>query len=1591
MANQIIDIGIQGNDGTGDSIRESFRKVNDNFNEIYAVFGIGGTINFTDLSDTPNSYNANQLIMGNTTGSALSARTLVAGTGIAIDASNASSLTITAQSAALRNDPIPTLGAPLNANNLTIGRLADPSQVLVDAFNTVYAGQNVTTTIDQLAISKGYADGRYLQATDGVISGPLRVRNQPTNPQTSDVDYDPTLTSNYLSTEALPRKDAVYRGGDTMTGSLTLSDHPSPMVNAGTPNSANDLQAATKYYVDNSTYSSTVNLFVTTIGDDTQAKSPFGKEGRYWQYAYRSVGAAALQAQNLTDLASQEPGPYRQRLAYTIGPDQTFSTIQSVALTGGNVSVTGYQDAFDLLSINKAFIQAEAIAYINIKYVNKFIYDKAKFSQDVQLILDAVGYDLVLDSTFNSTRAAAKYFNPSPTVLSSQLIQTVDAITFARDQILSYSFDSVSLSTYVGKVIDAICYDLVFESNYQSTIVGQAFSTAGTDVSAEQMVEILASLETTTLALSSVSNSITVSSLITQRITTISNIITSGVVPVLNFPSLSNTTSGIESARELLINNISFIQAEVIAYLGAEFPGATYNNTTRGRDVKFVVESLVYDFMYGGNSASIYSANQYWEGATQTIAAGEVPATISAFGYINTIAQSIILNAPPALVYQQSVNQYRNETFSGGTAASASIAANVLTIKDIVLNNTSPTIVNPSTVNGATVLQNARTQILSSRTAYSNAAVSYVNATFAVINDPVVIQKITDLFGIVISALELGIATVASPTYTTPTGTSVTATHARQAILANLTFISDNVVGWVAANYTGYTYNGNPISGSIQFKQDLIYILEALCYDLTYGGNSATIYVGNRYWLNGVTTLQGASQQTITVAAINYAQSIAVLVAQNVVVTPLYTATAQVRNSTWADGVTLATTINTLLNEVKDIIENNTPNAIVYPSLTSAVTTLVEIRSIIVANTASIAANTITFLDTTYTGNFNYNEALYYRDIGYIIDGMSIDIITGGTWQTVYAGKSYYKNDSATSIAIGTQLAETVDGITFAKNLGLQVLNQTSATRYQALIVQTINSAKIAAPAAIATFSSNMSTLLSIIRNGIGAAPVASYGTGIWNVRISNGGAGSVDQGSPANNDIIPAKVLVGNSSASYGTIVKYTQGSLLVPNITDLVQVRLTKPIFFTIGEQLEFGETVKDINITLFVESGIYYEDLPIKLAANVSIKGDDFRRTIIRPRDRVSQSPWRKVFFYRDAIIDALQIGLIDYTGIDYATDSSVRLSGTSGKVVVTLSTGQAPSNWIGKVIVDDNTGLTEEKRGKAVVDSVSGNFMNCTVVYPFYTSGVVAVGDWHLYDTINYARHYLTNPLDVNSTAKNNKDLDVLLCNDATRVANITFQGHGGFAMVLDPEGQIKTKSPYGQVCSSFTQSNNRQRFAGGQFVDGFAGRLKGTITAIADSGITITVVGTANSGLDIRPPQAPCAFYVQGSRFQVNDVVSFDAATATVVLTLDVNTPYNAAGSYNNVTCARDVGLILDAVTYDAVLGSNYQSVKAGLSYLRAYSSVVIGNQKGSTIAGITKAVALANASISAYPAAQTLLTARSVIIRLRQESAQPPT
>jgi hypothetical protein len=949
----------------------------------------------------------------------------------------------------------------------------------------------------------------------------------------------------------------------------------------------------------------------------------------------------------------------------------------------------------------------------------------------------------------------------------------------------------------------------------------------------------------------------------------------------------------------------------------------------------------------------VYAGLQYWQSGVYQLLASEKEACVSAIGYINTLAQAIILNAAPATVYQTSFRQYTNETITGGGAAATSISTNIASIVSIVnaVSLPAPTVVYPTISSVSSVLLTARTDILSQKTALKTAATTYINSntSFSVINNDVINGIITTNFATITNILTLGVGSRSVPTYTSPSGLSSGFTYARQALLANINFLVEETYAWQLVQTPTFV----PAEGVVSFKRRLGYFLEAVAYDITYGGNSGSLPNGYEYWLNSVSTLS-SGERAIYAQSIGRLQNITSLACSNSTISPTFQGVVtQAFNIVWAGGSSAQSVINERFSNISTIIENNTTLVYVYPDLTAYDSVYKAARITIIGNRAAISTSVVNYLTAKYIGGFNYNESTCYRDLGYIIEGMRIDLLTGGNYQTVTAGKSYYKSASA-RLAITTQLTETVDGITFAKNLALQVLNQTSATRFQTLVTQVFNGSLTASTPAKTTLANNMNTILSIIANGYGSAPAASFGTGIYTVLFSNGGNGYVDQGTPGSVHIIPAKILLGSTSGAGGVIVKYLPGS---GASADSIQVRLTRPGFFQVGEEMEFGETVKDLNITIFVESGIYKEDYPIRLPANCSIKGDEFRRTIIRPLDRVSQSPWRKLFFYRDAVIDGLQIGLTN-TSVDYAPAASIALGGTTGKIVITLGAGQAQASWIGKIIQDNNV-----PAGKAVVETVAGNTMNCGIIYPFAIKTTYASGNWHIYGTYNYGRHYLTNPLDIASTAKNNRDIDVVLCGDATRISNITFQGHGGFAMVLDPEGQIKTKSPYGQVCTSFSQSVNKQAFRGGQFIDGFAGRLFGTITNVVDSGITVTVTGGINSGLDIRPPQVPCVFYVQGNRFQVNDIVSYDPATYTVVMTLDVSTPFNTVNLYNTANFSTEVGLRIDDLTNDLVLGSNFQSIKAGLYYLQN-ANVVVGIQQIYRLAGLNKTRDLMNTAIS---------------------------
>ncbi len=603
-----------------------------------------------------------------------------------------------------------------------------------------------------------------------------------------------------------------------------------------------------------------------------------------------------------------------------------------------------------------------------------------------------------------------------------------------------------------------------------------------------------------------------------------------------------------------------------------------------------------------------------------------------------------------------------------------------------------------------------------------------------------------------------------------------------------------------------------------------------------------------------------------------------------------------------------------------------------------------EVKILTDANRKFIIAETIAYINTTFPDHV-YSRELCERDLGYTLDGIVLDLLDGVTanFHAINTGYRYYSSVSG-QVARKTYQTQTLAAQVFAKALHAKVIvNLAETTLYQTTYTQTINSAQVVDNQGQVSVAAKWDIVIALITGpDYKSAPQLVEGS-TWEIGIYNGNQGYVDQANTLNNDLIPGKLIVGQTSGAVGRIVKHTPGAT-----NDLVELELLEPIEYVLGEKLEYGYAVKKPQTTINLESGTYFEHYPIRLSANVSVKGDEFRRCIIKPKPGVSASPWKAIHFYRDPVFDGIDLitpsnpnathllalnkeyikdEVIAYINATYpsflTTSASQKCERDMGLIIDAIifdlkyggnskSHLAADKYWEGAITqvpgaqtetgaaivkmkdIINNFILTNTAYSSAqsvttqILDSTVGEALAITKVGTILTfiNSVVTTGLGSLpdYDNPAYGYHYLTDITLSTSTAKNNEDMDVFLMNDATILRNLTCEGHGGFMCVLDPDGQVLTKSPYMQTNSSFSKSLNKKAFRGGLYIDGFAGNITTVVTGKANN-FSINVESLVGQGLRFKKPQVPCPFYIDGIRYQVDAVTNYDkeAGTATLLL------------------------------------------------------------------------------------------------------------
>ena len=1236
MSRLPINIGTAGNDATGDSIREAFRKTNANFTELYTSLGLGDRQKFTNLDDVPNgpdAYNnqAGKILAVNAAEAGLEFLRMEGAGGINVSAtSTPGSIVITNTRSSIITDTTPQLGGDLNAMQLKIFDLADPEEPQ-DAMN-----------LRSGLLKSGYTDG-VGGHPDNVMTGPLILNRDP----------------------------------------ITSDDR-----------NFNGLIAATKRYVDNSSFISTVNFFVSTSGTDYRADLTEDKRGRAWAYAFRTVQRGCEAAEAVINATPLELGPYQKVLTYDGG--QSEAVVVSYTNQGGGVYIlslfvkslrTDFENDLrpglfiqgdvskalaKIISVNPVLTGTDELFVVTPVSGTFLAGEKVRYSDAVQ----ATQITIFVESGIYTENFPIK-LPPNTSIVGDEfrraIIRPRDSISaspwvaseFRRDKV----FDGLRLTDYIGSNLatfttatpsalsGTVTIALGVGGTTSSQWVGGFFraAQAGSTKFAEGLIT---AVDASSFTVAMHDEFINLAAVAAGRWTVFQTTtygrhylsdITKPIYPVVNYGNHVN-------ASRILTLNKAFIQAEVVAYLDYTF-GATsefsFDLAKWQRDIVLILDAVVADMVFGSNYQSVAAGRAYLRTYSAEVIAAEKPQIISSFNR----AKQLTIN-----------------TVSGNADA---------------------------------------------------------------------VDALNIAFDNVIRIVNNGLVAVPALVYPNPTGLSDPSRYAKELLVANKPFIQKEITAWLGANYTTANIPNYSIS---RYERDAGYILDALIYDLVYGGNSKTITealafvrdskVGHAGYEEAgiISTVPG--EEEYIVAAYGRMKTVVQAISRDQIVTATTTGTnpnslLQVRASTLgitdpltnnAASLSLGLNVDSLIGVVNSIdvtvpfTTAATIPAVVYPTFSTGVDELIAAKTIVDNNRIAISSSVIAYLQTRYSGAFVYNKEKCARDVGIIVDAMAFDLIYGSGQRTIAAALTYYQVSAA--LTLSDQLSETTAAYEYLKDLALILIADPLIT--------------------IPAYS------------GSGSHTGYRY------------------QG------VVPQSF-----ARAQSTIINFT-------NTTRAI--------------------TSSNVNIINFIDLGFIAGDT-IEVSGTVNNNGTFTIATV---------------------------------------TESTITVSSLQ-----TLTTESAGSPF---TITND---LTINAGSENAVTEL--------------TNALIGI---------------INNDVNYNPPLQNDR-LDIFLCNDAVMVRNLTFQGHGGFTMVFDPEGQIRTKSPYAQTCSSLSRSINSQIFAGGQYVDGFAGNVVAAVTGGVLSNpptVPATYTSITVSGL-VRQPQTPCSFIIEGIPYSVTTINNYSNVNGTAIVNL----------------------------------------------------------------------------------------------------------
>ena len=481
---------------------------------------------------------------------------------------------------------------------------------------------------------------------------------------------------------------------------------------------------------------------------------------------------------------------------------------------------------------------------------------------------------------------------------------------------------------------------------------------------------------------------------------------------------------GFFDARTLMLASKPFLQEQVVAYVNGQFPGFEYNREKCFRDVGILVENISYDAAFGGNEKAVQSGLAYWNGVVSAIA-GQETQTVAAIEYLKDRCLEVITNTTCTFTIPGTYSQVRNTVLTGGAIA-----------EDSIIN----------------------------------------------------------LFDIVVDIINGGESS--APVIYNSTGPDAAFVSAEILMQANRAFIQEDTINYINNNLCvppkALPYN------KIKCKRDVGLIVDSVAFDLLYPTTnySQSTFAGIQYWGQNGYVGGFAAELSTTTSAVSYLRALAIKIIQNITPTDdlidrYYSGSpaqnTSLESATSDEAYKIGTEFDIILNILggnyigwsDKIIANGTASN--FLSVQNAV-------DLLQINKEYMTEEVIAYVDAVNPG-FDYGNPLSpsigrnkcRRDIGYMIDSVSFDLLHGGNRQAVQSGLAYYAANS--TITIEAEEAQTTEAFEYLGDIVRDIIQNIPVTTRQNKVKQ-VFSLTTATSVQADIIDTAISTVTNIITNG---------------------------------------------------------------------------------------------------------------------------------------------------------------------------------------------------------------------------------------------------------------------------------------------------------------------------------------------------------------------------------------------------------------------------------------------------------------------------------------------------------------------------